>query len=156
MSKETFAGLENKPCELTDHEIAGILIRHIGRDRLIAICADLGDAIPPLPSHSHTIRRRRANVTSDELIRTTKWCAKAFKNDIRGSDTQRKIIRQITDSQQSEIGLEVFALTFFDAITPDDTDQANIERMIEYDELRNLGYADWLKTQTTEGTQSHD
>ena len=152
MSKETFAGLEFKPCELTDHEIAGILVRHVGRERLIAICADLGGRTPPAPTHSQTIRRRRADVTSDELIRTTKWCAEAFKNDIRGSDTQRKIIRQITDSQHSEIGLEVFALTFFDAITPDDTDQANIERMIEYDELRNLGYADWLKSHIAEGT----
>lgn len=153
MSKETFAGLENEPCELTDREIAGILIRHVGRERLIAICADLGGRIPPAPTHSDTIKRRRADVSPEELIRTQEWCAKAFRGDIRGIDTQRNIVIQITDSQKSEISLDIFALTFFDAITPEDPDEMNLKRMIEYDELRNLGYSDWLKSQTTEGTQ---
>lgn len=147
--------LEFESCKLTDHEIAGILIRHVGRERLIAICADLGGAIPPSPTHSRTIKRRRDNASPESLLRTTEWCNKTFKNDITGSDTQRKIVRQMSDSQQTEISLDVFSLTFFDAITPEDSDQANLERMIEYDEMRNLGYSDWLKTQL-KGKNSHD
>lgn len=153
MNMITFAGLETKPCELTKHELAEIIARHVGKDQLIAICVDLGDAIPPAPTHSRTIKRRRANVSPDGLIRTTRWCAKAFQKHIGGSDTQRKIVRKITDSQISEIDLEVFALTFFDAITPEDPDKVNLERMIEYDKLRNLGYSDWLKAHIAEGKQ---
>ena len=145
------AGLGDKVRGLSDEAIADFLQKELGPQRISSIMGIIAKQAD-IPSHSALVRQLEATKTLDEVDEAVEWFDRAFNGVIERRADGPWIVMSMTEHDSfSQIRVHVFALMFMDWIVPLFTVEQNIERMIQHDREKNLGYADWLEEKLREG-----
>ena len=145
------AGLGDKVRSLSDEAIADFLLNEMGPERIISIMQIVSKSVH-IPSHSALIKELEKTRSLEDVDLAVEWCNRVFHQVIeRKGDGPWIVIRTSGEDSFSQIKLHVFALMFMDWIVPKFTDKQNIERIIEHDKEKNLGYSNWLEEKLREG-----